>query len=117
MSQLTITTRNVATGPILAITGDLDYDSAPRLRETVNKLTLTRGQVLTLDLAGLEYCDSSGLTVILTARNLATEQDADIALAAIPDNVARILSITGLDRVFTIHPGASTANAPRSAAS
>ncbi|MER7983308.1 STAS domain-containing protein [Streptomyces sp. NPDC095817] len=111
MSQLTITTRTIATGPILELTGDLDYDSAPRLRETVNELTLTRGQVLTLDLASLEYCDSSGLTVILAARNLATEQGADVTLAAIPDNVARILSITGLDRVFTIHPDASTATA------
>ena len=117
MRQLTITTRNVAIGPVLEITGDLDYDSAPDLRATVDGLTLTSGQLLILDLAGLEHCDSSGLTVLLAARNLAAEQGADMALAAIPDNTARILSITGLDRVFTIHPDASTANAHRFTAS
>ncbi|MGW6210488.1 STAS domain-containing protein [Streptomyces sp. NPDC055109] len=117
MSHLTITTRSVATGPILEITGDLDYDSAPDLRESVNNLTLTSGQLLILDLAGLEYCDSSGLTVLLAARNLADERGADMALAAVPDNTTRILSITGLDRVFTIYTDASTANATHSSAS
>ncbi|MEY2243996.1 STAS domain-containing protein [Streptomyces sp. SAS_267] len=116
MRRLTITTRNAAVGPIVEITGDLDYDSAPDLRETVKDLPLTSGQLLVLDLAGLEHCDSSGLTVLLAARNLATEQGADLALAAIPDNTARILSITGLDRVFTIHPDASTADTSRSTA-
>lgn len=117
MRHLTITTRSVATGPILEITGDLDYDSAPELREAVNDLTLTSGQLLILDLAGLEYCDSSGLTVLLAARNLADEQGADMALAAVPDNTARILSITGLDRVFAIHADSSTVHTTRAPAS
>lgn len=69
-----------------------------------------------LDLARLDFCDSSGITVLLAARNLATDQGADIALAAVPANTARILHIVGLDRVFTIHPDAATATAPPSPA-
>ncbi|MGW6486199.1 STAS domain-containing protein [Streptomyces sp. NPDC055056] len=107
MSQLTITRRDAATGPVLEIVGDLDYASAPDLRQALDTLTLTGEHLLVLDLAGLEYCDSSGLTGLLAARNLATEHGARIALAAVPENTARILSLTGLDRVFTMHPDAS----------
>ncbi|MER6522892.1 STAS domain-containing protein [Streptomyces sp. NPDC060334] len=117
MSPLTIASRDAATGPVLKITGDLDYATAPELRKALDDLTLTSGQLLVLDLAGLDYCDSSGITTLLTARNLTIQQNAHLALAAVPDNTARILHIVGLDQIFTLHPDASTATHPSSAAS
>ncbi|WAX77439.1 STAS domain-containing protein [Streptomyces sp. KMM 9044] len=116
MSPLTITARDAATGPVLEITGDLDYTTAPELRQALDRLTLVAGQLLVLDLAGLEFCDSSGITALLVARNLATEQSGGMALAAVPDNTARILHIAGLDRVFTLHPDTPTATKPSSTA-
>ncbi|MFE2376698.1 STAS domain-containing protein [Streptomyces sp. NPDC059398] len=109
MAPLTITSRDAATGPVLEIAGDLDHVTASELRTLLDDLTLDAGQVLVLDLAGLEFCDSSGITALLAARNLAIEQGAEIALAAIPANTARVLRVVGLDRVFTIHPYASAA--------
>ncbi|MEW1568416.1 STAS domain-containing protein [Streptomyces sp. NPDC093509] len=106
MSQLTITRRDAATGPVLEIVGDLDYASAPDLRQALDTLTLTDGHLLVLDLNSLKYCDSSGLSALLAARNLATEHGARIALAAVPADTARILSLTGLDQVFPMHPDA-----------
>ncbi|MET7746527.1 STAS domain-containing protein [Streptomyces sp. NPDC005385] len=115
MSQLTITHRDAATGPVLEIVGDLDYASAPDLRQVIDTLVLTDEHLLILDLAGLEYCDSSGLTALLAARNLATEHGARIALTAVLDNTARILSLTGLDQVLTTYPDTSTATTLRPA--
>jgi anti-sigma B factor antagonist len=112
MSPLTIASRDAATGPVLEITGTLDHVTASGIRRAVGSLTLTAGQLLVLDLAGLEFCDSSGIAALLAARNLVIEQSSDIALASVPDNTARILRIIGLDRVFTIHPDASAATAP-----
>ncbi|MFF3020190.1 STAS domain-containing protein [Streptomyces sp. NPDC057939] len=109
MSPLKITTRDAHTGPVLEITGDLDYATAPELRTALDSLTLAVGQLLVLDLAGLTFCDSTGITIMLAARNLATQRGADIALAAVPTNTLRILSIIGLDRVFTVHPDTTTA--------
>ncbi|MFF1411928.1 STAS domain-containing protein [Streptomyces sp. NPDC058289] len=112
MSPLTITSREAATGPVLEITGDLDYATAPELRKAVGQLTLSPGRLLVLDLAALEFCDSSGITALVGALNRATEQGAGIALAAVPANTNRILRIVGLDRVFTIHPDTVTATTP-----
>lgn len=104
MSTLTITTENIPAGPVLHIRGHLDFHTAPQLREALDGTALRPGQRLVLELAGLEFCDSSGITAFLVARNLAIAAQADIALAAVPDNTARILRIVGLDQIFPIHP-------------
>ncbi|MFJ8827465.1 STAS domain-containing protein [Streptomyces sp. NPDC102467] len=112
MSPLTITARDAATGPLWELTGVLDHATAPALRTALDHPTLAAGQLLILDLAGLAFCDSSGITALRAARNLAIEQSGDTALAAVPAHTARILSIVGQDRVCTIHPEASAATSP-----
>ncbi|MFB7176203.1 STAS domain-containing protein [Streptomyces sp. NPDC056257] len=112
MSALTITIRSADTGPVLEIGGDLDYDQAPRLRRAVTALSLEPGQRLVLDLSRIQFCDSSGITALIVARNHAVAAQADISLAAVPDNTIRILRIVGLDRVFTLHTDVDTATAP-----
>ncbi|MFD7130915.1 STAS domain-containing protein [Streptomyces sp. NPDC059894] len=109
MSPLSITDRNAATGPVVHIAGDLDYTHAPALRQRVERLTLHPGQHLVVDLTELEFCDSSGITALLAARQHALAAGADLVLAAVPSNTLRILAIVGLDRVFTIRPDTPTA--------
>ncbi|NEC88457.1 STAS domain-containing protein [Streptomyces sp. SID12501] len=104
-----ITTRDAVTGPVLEITGELDHTSAPELRELLTTLTLQPGQRLILDLAGMEFCDSSGLTSLIAARNHAQAAQSDIALAAVPAHTLRVLRIVGLDQIFPIHPDSHSA--------
>ncbi|MEU9578365.1 STAS domain-containing protein [Streptomyces chilikensis] len=112
MNLLKITTRSATTGPVLEIFGDLDYAGAPELRELVAGLTLRPGQLLILDLGGMEFCDSSGITALIAARSHAHAARADIALAAVPANTLRILGIIGLDQIFTLLPGSGPAAGP-----
>ncbi|MEV4948879.1 STAS domain-containing protein [Streptomyces sp. NPDC053755] len=109
MTMLDITTRTSSAGTVLTITGTLDYETAPDLRERVRAVDLAPGALLVLDLAGLDFCDSSGINAFLTARNTATTAAASIALASVPPSVARVLGIVGLDRIFAIHPDSDTA--------
>ncbi|MFF5701389.1 STAS domain-containing protein [Streptomyces sp. NPDC012794] len=112
MKPLTILTRDAGTGPVLEITGDLDYATATELRTLVTALTLRPGQRLVLDLSGMEFCDSSGITALLAARNHAQAAGAGIALASVPANTLRILRVVGLDQVFPLHPDADSATRP-----
>ncbi|MER7687484.1 hypothetical protein [Streptomyces sp. NPDC097610] len=43
------------------------------------------------------------MTVLIAARNHAFATQADIALAAVPDRVSRMLHIVGLDQVIPTH--------------
>ncbi|KOX07598.1 MULTISPECIES: STAS domain-containing protein [unclassified Streptomyces] len=109
MSALKITTRDAAGGPVLEISGELDYANAAQLRELIPTIGLRPGQRLTLDLDGMEFCDSSGITAMIAARNHAHAAQAGIALAAVPAHFLRVLRIVGLDQIFTIDAGDETA--------
>ncbi|QWB21517.1 MULTISPECIES: STAS domain-containing protein [Streptomyces] len=110
MKTLTIDHRDTATGPVLAVAGDLDYAQAPELRLQVDQVTLAPGQCLVLDLSGLAFCDSTGITALLAARQHALAAEADIVLAGVPANLLRVLTLVGLDQVFTLRPDSSHAS-------
>ncbi len=105
MTPLRTTTRDSPTGPVMHIIGELDYTTAPDLRDLIATLTFEPGALLVLDLARLEFCDSSGISVLIAARNRVQAARADIALAAVPAHTLRILRIIGLDQVFRLLPG------------
>lgn len=105
MTPLKITTRNSPTGPVMQIIGELDYTTAPDLRDLIATLTLEPGRLLVLNLAHLEFCDSSGISALIGARNHVQAAGADIALAAVPAHTLRVLRIIGLDQVFRLLPG------------
>ncbi|MFJ8692106.1 STAS domain-containing protein [Streptomyces roseolilacinus] len=109
MSPLTITGRDTTTGPVVEVVGDLDYAHATTLRQQVERLTLRPGQHLVVDLTSLKFCDSTGITALLAARQHAQAAGADIVLSGVPTNTLRILTIVGLDRVFTIRPDTTPA--------
>jgi anti-anti-sigma factor len=111
VTQLTVHSRATPAGPVIELTGELDNDSAPDVRTLLPRLTLQAGQQLVIDLTGITFCDSSGMTVLIAARNHALAAQADIALAAVPDRVSRMLHIVGLDQVFRTHPTAQAAAA------
>jgi anti-anti-sigma factor len=109
MSPLKITVRDAATGPVLEVVGELDYASADELRTVAAGLVLSPGQRLVIDLGGMEFCDSSGITALLAARNHAMAARADTVLAAVPANTSRVLRIVGLDQVFPLYPDTAAA--------
>ncbi|GAA3020535.1 STAS domain-containing protein [Streptomyces fulvorobeus] len=112
MSPLQITVRNAASGPVLGIIGELDHTTAPQLRDLLATLTLQPGQRLVLDLGRMQFCDSSGITALIVARNHALAAQADITLAAVPAHTLRVLHIVGLDQVFRLNPDSQAATQP-----
>ncbi|PPS91002.1 STAS domain-containing protein [Streptomyces sp. MH60] len=106
-SQLETITRKAASGPVLELLGDLDYDTADRLRTLLSTLALRQNSRLVLDLEGVTFCDSSGITALIVAGNHALAAQAEVALARVPDHIMRVLRIVGLDQSFPIDPGSA----------
>ncbi|PDP88672.1 anti-anti-sigma factor [Glycomyces fuscus] len=105
MSTLNVTRRDTAVGPVLDVTGSLDYDHATTLRHEVRLLALDSDQCLSIDLSGLDFCDSSGISALLAARQHVLAAGADMVLVSVPANTLRIMTMVGLHQVFTIRPG------------
>ncbi|UXX97880.1 STAS domain-containing protein [Streptomyces sp. AD2-2] len=111
MTELVIRTRTTPAGVVIDLAGELDYDSSSEVRELLSGLALQDGQQLVVDLTGVTFCDSSGITALLAARNHALAARATIALAAVPAHISRIFQMIGLDRVFPTHATAQEAEA------
>ncbi|MBF4135794.1 MULTISPECIES: STAS domain-containing protein [Streptomyces] len=107
--HLTHRTRITPAGPVLELIGELDHHTAPEARAVLAGLTPSTGQQLVLDLGDLAFCDSTGLTVLITARNHALAANATVVLAAVPAHLSRIFRIVGLNQVFAIHRTAQDA--------
>ncbi|MEV0614161.1 STAS domain-containing protein [Nonomuraea sp. NPDC050404] len=104
MTAMTTAVHDIAGGPVLEIAGDLDHHSAPEAVQAVQDIMLTAGQQLIVDLAGLTFCDSSGIATLIAAYNKAAEVGAGMALACVPASVNRTLAIIGMARLIAIHP-------------
>lgn len=91
--------------PLLRLAGDLDIEAAADLTETLKSVLADVGSLpLVLDLTDVEFMDSSGLGVLVGAHKEAAAVGGQLILAAPHPRVAKILRITKLHKVFTIHP-------------
>ncbi|MFE1260768.1 STAS domain-containing protein [Streptomyces albogriseolus] len=105
----TVTPRQSASGPyVLEVAGELDHHTAPLLTEAVNEAPFGPYGVV-LDLSGLTFCDSSGITVFVTAHRRSRDKGSQLSLAGVAPAQMRVLRMVGLDEVFTIHSGVEDA--------
>ncbi|MFJ1936886.1 STAS domain-containing protein [Kitasatospora sp. NPDC088160] len=87
--------------------GELDMDGAPVLRRALRAALAVRGrqEVVVVDLARVAFCDSAGLDALLRARAEAGRRGVLLVLARPGAAVARMLEITGTDRVLHVLSG------------
>jgi len=82
----------------------LDSSQAPSLKSEFITLTQSGTRNLILDMAGVKYVDSSGLSAILVANRLVTEQHGTLVLTCLSDHVMKLITISKLDSVLNILP-------------
>lgn len=84
---------------ILRIFGEVDIASAPEFERAVQSATM-RGKAVEIDLSECGYIDSSGLAVIARAVKRYTVPIE--ALVRAGSNIARIMELTGFEKVLPI---------------
>ncbi|MEU2117010.1 STAS domain-containing protein [Streptomyces sp. NPDC016459] len=97
---------------VVAVSGDIDFHTAPRLRAGGLELIGQGHRRLILDLTGVTFCDSAGLSAMIGLWHAAQEAGGSLALAAVPDRLLNILTVTGLRAVLPVHATAAEALAP-----
>ena len=97
----------------MSVAGEIDLYTAPRLHgELVTVLAGDEPVRLVVDMSGVEFCDSTGMNVLLAAHRRAREHGGDLELAAPRPGVRKILQVTGLESVFTVIDDPAQAGKP-----
>jgi anti-sigma B factor antagonist len=102
MASLDLSTREGDGQVVVALRGQLDMAQAAGVAAAFATI-VARGPQIVVDLAGLEFIDSSGLAALVRGRNLARQAGGELLLAAPQQQVRRVLSLTRLIDVFPVH--------------
>jgi anti-sigma B factor antagonist len=87
----------------MSVAGEIDLYTAPKLHsELMNTLAASGPLRLVVDMTGVEFCDSTGMNVLLAAQRRAREAGGDLELASPRPAIRKVLHVTGLESVFTV---------------
>lgn len=87
-----------ASGPrhVLVLSGELDMASSPALDEAVRGICTGPTEALTVDLSRLTFMDSTGLRVVLLAKELCEGHGCDFLVVPGPPQIQRLFEVTGI---------------------
>lgn len=88
---------------VLAVSGEVDVATAPRLRERLIALVSDGQTRIVVDLEGVDFLDSTGLGVLVGALKRVRTQGGDLALVCTEARILKVFEITGLTKVFAMH--------------
>ncbi|MEU8799085.1 STAS domain-containing protein [Spirillospora sp. NPDC048819] len=112
-AEARLTRERFAEDTVIAISGELDIASTPALRERLHTALRDTGPYVVIDLSGVTFCDASGLALLVDARRRTEPKGTTVVLAGPRPQMARLLRLTGLARVFTIRPSVTAARLTR----
>ena len=94
---------------VVAVTGELELATAPRLRQQVVSLIGAGRSHLLIDLSGVDFVDSVGLGVIVGALKRCRTHEGDLMVSGAVPRVRLLFEITRLDEIIELHPDVATA--------
>src|SRR5437867_2307042 len=65
--ELKVSTSSQAGHAVVAVSGEVDLYTAPRLQAELAALVRDGSSRVVVDLSGVEFCDSTGMNVLLSA--------------------------------------------------
>ncbi|MEU0946867.1 STAS domain-containing protein [Streptomyces canus] len=87
---------------ILAVAGEIDYDTCETLRQALD-VPATPPPRLVIDMRKVTFMDSTGINLLIAAHQSATDAGGWIRLAAPTSSVMRTIQIVGLDTLIDCH--------------
>lgn len=101
--ELKLSNRSRGDVAVVTVGGEIDLYTAPQLRDELLGTLEDGARRLVIDMSRVEFCDSTGISVLLSAMKRFREKDGDLELVAPKPAVMKVLEVTGLNEVFTIH--------------
>ncbi len=111
--DLTLATNQVEGATIIAVGGEIDVYTAPKLRDKITELVADGVYDIIVDMEAVEFLDSTGLGVLVGGLKKVRAHDGSMRLICNQERLLKIFRITGLAKVFAIHGSQADALAER----
>jgi len=87
---------------VIRLTGEVDVYTSPRVRSAMLEQLDGGCKYLVIDLASVDYLDSSGLGILVAGLKRARENGGEVYLVSPKPRIQHVLEVTGLHKVFTV---------------
>ena len=94
--------RRADTHALVLLSGELDASTAGQLYKELAELTREGVVHVSLDLSGLEFMDSTGLSVVIAEHKRTSASGGELVILSPQSQVRRVLEITGLTEILHI---------------
>ncbi|TDC45469.1 anti-sigma factor antagonist [Jiangella ureilytica] len=101
--DLSLSTRTESGRSVVAVGGEIDVYTAPRLRDQLVELVDSGHYHIVVDMREVEFLDSTGLGVLVGGLKRVGQHDGSLRLVCNQERILKIFRITGLTKVFPIH--------------
>ena len=101
---------------VISLTGEVDLYTAPDFKQRLLEVIGQGSKHVIVDFTYATFIDSTTLGVLVGGVKRLRTNDGKLSLVCSDRNIIKIFEITGLDRVFTIHPTRDEALAQAQAA-
>ena len=98
---------------VVTVRGQLDIDSAAVLTTTLDQVLGRPVPRIVVDLSGVEFCDSTGLSAFVAGHRRATAAGGWVRLAAANPWLTQLLDTVGLSHRLDVYPEVGDALAGR----
>ena len=102
--DLSVTSREQGGRTVVEVGGEIDVYTAPVLRERLNDLVGDGHHHLVVDMEHVDFLDSTGLGVLVGGLKRVRSYDGTLSLVCSQEKILKVFRITGLTKVFPIHP-------------
>jgi anti-sigma B factor antagonist len=85
---------------VISVTGELDIATAEQAYTYISEVIDCWPAPVSVDLAGLTFCDASGLGALARIARHARQAGRPLSLISARPSLLKIMRITGLDRTF-----------------
>ena len=94
----------IESGHLIAVTGDLDMAATPELSTVMLMAARAPGHLVVLDLAGVQFIDSTALGTLLKAGGEVETAGKRLRVVCAEGPVRRLLEMTNLTNRFQLCP-------------
>jgi anti-anti-sigma factor len=102
-AEFSVTMRRDMHDNVMTVAGELDVASAPKLADALRRLEHSQHKDLSLDCAGIRFCDCAGLSVLITAARRRRAAGGWLRLVNPSAALRRISGLAGVGPILGIN--------------